>query len=218
MGEDPSNTDTMAEGSNTKETSLKEDDTQKNGVEKNREAEVAEETEQMKETLEKLKQELAEKEELVKEYRERIQRLQADFENYKKRQKKERRNNKNMVENDLMLEFIPIYDNMDRAFQSFKHNNDEESFIEGMERIYAQFTDLLDKKEIRPIDAEGEQFDPQKHEALMKTESVDHEHNEVIETFERGYYRGEEVLRPSKVKVNIRTNGNKEDEENPGGD
>jgi len=150
--------------------------------------------------IDSLKEELKKKEEQIKEYIVRLKHLQADFENYKKRVLKEREELYRMIEDNLLLEVIPLYDNFERAFRSFNHNNDHDSFIKGMEMIFSQFNDFLKKKGVEPIEATQEKFDPAKHEALITVES-DGEPNIVLEEFERGYWRNGRVLRPSKVKV-----------------
>ena len=166
---------------------------------------------------EELQREIEEKDQKIENLIDKIQRLQADFENYKKRQRKGRSEQINKEKAKLISDFLPIYDNLTRAFKNFDNNNDKESFIEGIEKIYAQFDDLLSKKEIRPIEAEGDKFDPKIHDALMKVESENHEHNEVVEEFERGYFLGDEILKPSKVKVNIApTKSSKEKREKNG--
>lgn len=155
------------------------------------------------EELTQLKNRLEEKEKRIEGLQDRIQHLQADFENYKKRHKQEIEDTRFEARGDIIVDLVSVYDNLDRAFKSFEKNDDTESFIEGVEKIYAQFTEVLSKRDVCPIEAEGEKFDPKKHQALMKVESDDDGHNEVTEEFERGYmYRGK-VLKPSKVKVNV---------------
>lgn len=167
-------------------------------------AEIGDTEEVQEERVEALEKELTEKEETIRELKDRIRHLKADFENYKKRQgdKTEEKVDKEM--GNLIMDLVPIYDNLDRAFKSFEKNDDKESFIEGVERIYAQFDEFLEKQEVELIGAEGEQFDPSKHEALMRIESNEYENNEIVEEFERGYRYKDQVLKPSKVKVNIR--------------
>jgi len=168
-------------------------------------AEVQEEAKaEVKETapseLERLRGELKEKEEQLKGYIDRLKHLQADFENYKKRVAREQEELARAVEDRLLLRILPIYDNLERAFRSYNHNNDKESFIEGMERIFAQFSEFLKGEGVRPIEALGRPFDPMLHEALLSVETEE-KPNIVLEEFERGYLRGERVLRPSRVKV-----------------
>ncbi len=143
---------------------------------------------------------LAEKDEEICSYIDRLKRLQAEFENYKKRVQRETGSLEERVSDREILAFLPLYDNMERAFTDFSGNNDAASFIEGIERIFAQFNQILKQKGVAPIDALGERFDPAKHEALLSVES-DEEGNVVLEEFERGYLRNGRFLRPSKVKV-----------------
>lgn len=150
--------------------------------------------------LAELEAKLAEQEEKLAEYVSRIQRLQADFENYKKRVAREWAARERAIEDRVILEFIPIYDNLERAFRNFRHNNDKGSFIEGIEHIFSQFAHVLEKLGVQQIEALGQRFDPAFHEALLTVEG-DGEPNVVLEEFERGYLREGRVLRPSRVKV-----------------
>ncbi len=142
----------------------------------------------------------AELESIKKEHMDRIKRLQADFENYKKRVQKEREELVRLLEDHVLLELIPLYDNFERAFRHFTRNNDKDAFIEGIEKIFSQFHEFLNRKGIEPIKAMGEPFDPAKHDALITVES-DGAPNIVLEEFERGYLRNGRVIKPSRVKV-----------------
>ena len=95
---------------------------------------------------------------------------------------------------------LPLYDNLRRAFENHTRNQDTEGFVEGIERIFAQFAEILEQKGIAPIEGVGRLFDPARHEALLSVES-DEEPSRILEEFETGYVRGGRVLRPSKVKV-----------------
>ncbi len=151
--------------------------------------------------VEALHRELEEKDQRLQETIARLQRVQADFENYKKRVARERDEEKRRAENEILLEIVPVYDGFERAFQAYQDDGDPDAFVEGMERVFAQFRDVLADRDVHPIDAEGQPFDPSRHEALMSTETDDHPPNTVVEAFERGYVRGEAVLRPSRVMV-----------------
>ena len=159
---------------------------------------------------------LAQKDEEIRGYIDRIKRLQAEFENYKKRVLRDMASLEARVSDREILDFLPLYDNLERAFASYNGNNDAQSFIEGVERIFAQFDQILKQKGVTPIEAEGELFDPAKHEALLSVES-DKERNVILEEFERGYLRHGRVLRPSKVKVSKGIKATKE-EQNGGED
>jgi molecular chaperone GrpE len=147
-----------------------------------------------------LKASLEAKERQNKELMDRLQRLQADFENYKKRIARENEELFRRFEDSILLEILPVYDNLERAFRTFNKNNDKDSFIEGIERIFAQFHSFLANKGIQLIAATGETFDPLLHEALITVETEE-TGGKVLEEFERGYQRAGRVLRPSKVKV-----------------
>lgn len=151
--------------------------------------------------VEALQRELEEKDRRLQETIARLQRLQADFENYQKRVAREHGERARRTENEILLEILPVYDSFDRAFRTFKRDGDRDALIEGVEQVFAQFHDVLADHDVHPIDAEGEPFDPSRHEALMSTETDEHPPNTVIEAFERGYVRGKDVLRPSRVMV-----------------
>ena len=143
---------------------------------------------------------LADKEEEICSYIDRLKRLQAEFENYKKRVQREMGSLEELISDREILDFLPLFENMERAFTSYSGDNDAASFIEGIERIFAQFSRILKQKGVSAIEALGERFDPAKHEALLGVES-DEEGNLILEEFERGFLRNERLLRPSKVKV-----------------
>lgn len=139
-------------------------------------------------------------EEETRSFVDRLKRLQAEFENYRKRVQREMESLEERISDREILNFLPLFDNMERAFMSYSGNSDVGSFIEGIERIFAQFDKILDQKGFTPIEALGQRFDPARHEALLSVES-DEEENLVLEEFERGYLRNGRLLRPSKVKV-----------------
>ncbi|HED04696.1 MAG TPA: nucleotide exchange factor GrpE [Candidatus Fraserbacteria bacterium] len=151
--------------------------------------------------LEGLRTQLAEREQRLATYLDRLQHLQADFANYKKRVAREQQAYQQAVEDQLLRAILPIYDNFERAFRTLAKNNDKDSFIEGLEQVYSQFNAFLQQQEIRPLEVLGQPFDPAWHEALMSVETETEKANIIIEEFERGYRRGERLLRPSRVKV-----------------
>jgi len=130
----------------------------------------------------------------------RLKRLQAEFENYKRRSNREMESLAERISDRVILEFLPLYDNLQRAFENYASDKNVEGFVAGVERIFAQFTQILEQKGVTKIEAVGEKFDPALHEALLSVES-DEEKNTVIEEFSAGYMRGGRVLCPSKVTV-----------------
>ena len=147
-----------------------------------------------------LAEQLAAKDEEIRSYVDRLQRLQAEFENYKKRVLREMSQMEERIVDREILDFIPLYDNLQRAFANYSDETDAAAFVTGVEKIFAQFDQILKAKGVTPIQAEGEKFDPMKHEALLSVESSQ-EKNTILEEFERGYERSGRLLRPCKVKV-----------------
>ena len=143
---------------------------------------------------------MANKDEELLSYIERLKRLQAEFENYKKRMQRDITTISEHVTDQSIADFLPLFDNLRRAFDSLDENNATQSFVDGIKGVFGQFDQLLKQKGVAPIMAVGKLFDPAKHEALLSIESKE-ERNTIIEEFERGYSRNDRVLRPSKVKV-----------------
>jgi len=147
-----------------------------------------------------LNEQLAAKDEEIRSYVDRLQRLQAEFENYKKRMLREMGQREERIIDREVLDFIPLYDNLQRAFTNYTNETDAAPFVAGVEKIFAQFDQILKAKGVTRIHAQGEVFDPNKHEALLSMESSE-EKNTILEEFEQGYERNGRVLRPCKVKV-----------------
>jgi len=145
----------------------------------------------------------------VAAYLDRLKRLQAEFDNFRKRAARDAAGCAERTEDRVLLDVLPIYDNLRRAFTTLTEGGDAASFIEGMEKIFAQFEKLLEESGVAPIQAVGEPFDPKFHEALLGVPS-DRPRHLILEEFERGYCRDGRVLRPSKVKV---SQGQQETEE-----
>lgn len=130
----------------------------------------------------------------------RLQRLQAEFENYRKRILRDLATVEERTSDREVLAFLPLYDNLERAFSVYAKDADVSAFVGGVERIFGQFAQILDQKGVRRIPTVGERFDPALHEALLSI----HSHQQkttIIEEFSPGYVRGERTLLPSKVSV-----------------
>src|SRR5262245_4592614 len=129
-------------------------------------------------------------------------RRQAEFENYRKRVERERGEVYQHGRDDVLLQFLPVVDNFERALSSLEESEgDAEALRHGVELIHKQFKDALSKLGLEPVEALGQTFDPHVHEAVT-TEATDrHKENTVIEEFQRGYKIGDRLLRPAKVKV-----------------
>jgi len=130
----------------------------------------------------------------------RLQRLQAEFENYRKRILRDVATVEERTSDREILVFLPLYDNLERAFSVYAKDANVEAFVAGVERIFGQFAQILDQKGVRRIPTMGERFDPELHEALLSIHSQQEKHI-IIEEFSPGYVRGERTLQPSKVSV-----------------
>ena len=158
----------------------------------------------LKEENEKLKEEL-------KDLTDTLQRLQAEFDNYRKRCDRESAEFVSYANGELVKKLLSVLDNFELALSSPKAPKEGE-FHKGMDLIYAQMFDTLEASGLKPISAKGEKFDPRLHEALLVEES-DAEPNTVLEELQKGYLFGDKVLRHSKVKISKKKNEAKKDNE-----
>ena len=147
-----------------------------------------------------LSKELAEKSQKIEEFTDTLKRLQAEFENYKKRTDKEKLELMKYAQGELMLKLLPVLDTFEIALKSTK---DHEKFVKGMEMVYAQIYSAFESSGLRPIKAVGEKFDPFKHEVLMKEECSKDE-DIVLDELQKGYMLNDRVLRHSKVKISCK--------------
>lgn len=126
----------------------------------------------------------------------------AEFENYRRRIERERSDAYQRARVDVLVEFLPVVDNFERALSSLEEiGGDAEAWRRGVELIHKQFQDALTKFGLEPVDAVGKTFDPHLHEAVTIEATDKHKENTIIEEFQRGYRIGDKLLRPSKVKV-----------------
>lgn len=126
-------------------------------------------------------------------------RLMADFQNYKKRVEKEKGDIYAYANEKLVSELLTVIDNFERALM---HQSADESFAEGMKMIFKQLAGVLEKAGLEEINAEGEEFDPNFHNAVMTEDNPDFESGRVTEVLQKGYLLNKKVIRPSMVKVN----------------
>jgi molecular chaperone GrpE len=129
----------------------------------------------------------------------RLLRTAAEFDNYRKRVDRERRELADYMKADVLAEILPILDNFERALQA--PSADGEPLRKGVELIHKQMLDFLRKRGVTPIEALGADFDPNFHQAVIHETSPSHREGEVIEELQRGYMLGDKLLRPAMVKV-----------------
>jgi len=132
----------------------------------------------------------------------RLLRLQADFDNYRKRIQKEQANLIRYGAENALREILPVIDNVERAVESARKHDDSNSQLrEGIELILSQFLNALEKLGVQPIEAVGQPFDPNKHDALLHVHAPDSMEGLVVEEVRKGYYLHDKVLRPAQVTV-----------------
>lgn len=137
----------------------------------------------------------------LEEEKDRCLRLNAEFENSRKRILKEREEFIKYANEKLILELIDVLESLERGIENTKKANNKDKLIEGMELVYKQFKNVLEKNGLTPIKALGEKFDHYKHEAMMQTCTDECDEGVVLEEFARGYMLNGKVIRYSKVRV-----------------
>jgi molecular chaperone GrpE len=133
------------------------------------------------------------------EFYDRLLRKTAEFDNYRKRIERERREHADQTVTDLMLDLLTVVDDFDRALTV--NAEGAPAYRKGVELIHAKLNDLLKRRGVRPIEALGADFDPNQHQAVVQEDSPGHREGEVIGELQRGYLMGERLLRPAMVKV-----------------
>jgi len=144
---------------------------------------------------------LQSKDQEIKALSDRLLRLQAEFENFRKRTAKERGEVIKFANEGLLGEIIPVVDSLERAIQSANENVDIENLLEGLRLVRRLLNLLLERAGVKEIHAQGETFNPELHEAISVVESGDHPDNTIVEEVQKGYLLNGRVLRPSIVRV-----------------
>ena len=155
-------------------------------------AEAAENADDLQKKVETLAAALQEKDN-------RLKRLQADFENFRRRTNKEREEIGNVVTQELLKSLLPIVDNFDRAMAT--EQQDGEAFKKGVEMIYTQLGETLKNAGLEIIETEGQKFDPNFHQAVMRVENPDLDDDTIAQELQKGYIVKGKVIRPSMVQV-----------------
>ena len=128
-------------------------------------------------------------------------RQMAEFDNFRKRTEKEKSQMYEVGAKDIIEKILPVVDNFERGLDAVPKEKKEDPFIQGMEKVYKQFMTVLESVEVKPIEALGNQFDPNFHNAVMHVEDENFGENEVAEEFQKGYMYRDSVVRHSMVKV-----------------
>jgi len=148
--------------------------------------------------VESLKKALEEEKEKAEKYLANWQRAQADFINYKRRSEHERAEAANYSNSTLIMSLLPVLDDFERALASVREELAESSWVDGIKHIYRKLKAVLEAQGVSVIEAEGKDFDPHFHEAVM---AVEGEEGKVVEEIQKGYRLLDRVIRPTQVKV-----------------
>ena len=151
--------------------------------------------------LESMEKKLEEKTKLADEYLSRLKYLQADFENYKKMEARDRKTYEMSATEGLIKNLLPIVDAFEIAIASARKNFNKASFVKGIELIYSNLLSVLGKEGLKQIKAVGKKFDPYYNEVTMTVINNALPEDTVVEEHEKGYMCGSKVIRTSKVKV-----------------
>ena len=128
-------------------------------------------------------------------------RLQADFDNYRRRTREEQARLSTTVTGDVLKKFLPVLDNIDRALAHMEKDKNAGPYLEGFNLLKKGLEKVLSDFGVKEMDAQGKAFDPHFHEALMEIQSDDVDKDTVSAVLQKGYMMGDAVLRPAKVQV-----------------
>jgi molecular chaperone GrpE len=153
------------------------------------------------EEIAELKIEIEELHQKSEEYLDGWQRERAEFANYKKRMERERAQLHHNIVGDVIRKYLDIVDDLERALQNRPTEGEGASWAEGIELIYRKLLTALETEGVQPMQVEGQQFDPNWHEAISQEPNDEYESGQIIEVVRNGYLIGERVLRPAAVRI-----------------
>lgn len=182
------------DGNEEAKPSQEETNGDENAAESESGNESDEQAKKQEEVIAKLEQEL-------EELKARYLRVQADFDNYRKRTKMEKEIAAKYRSQSLAELLLPVLDNFERALAVKTSNEESEMILKGVEMVYRQFKEALKQEGIEEVEALGEPFDPYKHQAVEQEKSEEHESGIIIEVLQKGYRLKDRIIRPAMVKV-----------------
>ena len=141
------------------------------------------------------------KDEKIEELTDRLTRQMAEFDNFRKRTQREKSQMYEIGAKDIIEKILPVIDNFERGLAAVPEESKEDPFVEGMEKIYKQIMTTLEGVGVKPIEAVGQEFNPDFHNAVMHVEDEEAGENIITEEFQKGYMYHDSVVRHSMVKV-----------------
>ncbi|BDZ82188.1 hypothetical protein Lac2_03220 [Claveliimonas bilis] len=169
-----------------------------------KEGEDTEETQQEKQSDKKFfgrKNKKDKKDEKIEELTDKLTRQMAEFDNFRKRTEKEKSQMYEVGAKDIIEKILPVVDNFERGLAAVAEEDKEHPFMQGMDKVYKQLMTTLDEIGVKPIEAVGQEFNPDFHNAVMHVEDENFGENMVAEEFQKGYTYRDSVVRHSMVKV-----------------
>lgn len=158
-------------------------------------------TEKLTADFESLQGELEQLKADAEKSRDQYLRTLADFDNFRKRQRDETVRQLGLVREELILKLLPIVDNFERTLQAAEAQHSYEALLEGVSLTLRQIQDMLAKEGVEQIEAAGQEFNPELHEAMIRVETDEYPDHTVIDELEKGYTINGKVLRPARVRV-----------------
>ena len=194
---------TTAEAEEAAEAEAKEDaeDTAEAGEETGSEEDQGEEKSGEKKKFFGNKNKKDKKDEKIEELTDKLTRQMAEFDNFRKRTEKEKSQMYEVGAKDIIEKILPVVDNFERGLDAVKEEDKEDPFVQGMEKVYKHLLTTLEGIEVKPIEAVGQPFDPNFHNAVMHVEDENFGENIDAEEFQKGYTYRDSVVRHSMVKV-----------------
>ncbi len=141
------------------------------------------------------------KDKIIEELTDKYKRTFAEFDNFRKRSEKEKAAMYEIGARDIIEKVLPVVDNFERGLATVSEEDKGTPFVDGMDKIYKQFLKVLDDAGVKPIEAVGEEFNPDYHNAVMHIEDDSYGENIIVEELQKGYTYRESVVRHSMVKV-----------------
>ena len=165
------------------------------------EEEATEETTEKKKKLFERKPKVDPRDEKIAELTDRVTRQMAEFDNYRKRTEREKSAMYEIGAKAIVEKLLPVVDNFERGFSTVAEEDKDDAFVKGMEMVYKQMMTMLESVDVKPIEAVGNEFNPDLHNAVMHVEDDSVGENIVVEEFQKGYTYRDSVVRYSMVKV-----------------
>lgn len=141
------------------------------------------------------------KDEQIADLTDKLTRQMAEFDNYRKRTEKEKSAMYEIGAKDVIEKILPVVDNFERGFVTVSEEEKENPFVQGMDKVYKQLMTMLEGLGVKPIEALGQEFNPDLHHAVMHVEDEEAGENVIVEEFQKGYMYRDSVVRYSMVKV-----------------